>query len=74
VQIIAEHGSSSRRYIGFIIDLKVDKRTSGLESRGEWRRLHFYDDRVRVVAECVRGSAPNETFLATRIAPAPARR
>ena len=70
VQIIAdEERDAAQRYAGFIMDFKVDERTSGLDSRGEWRRLHFYDDRVLIVASCVGGGAPNETFLATSISP-----
>ncbi|MDQ3865842.1 MAG: hypothetical protein M3304_03300, partial [Actinomycetota bacterium] len=68
VQIIAEEGrAAASRYEGFIMDFKVDDRTSGVDSRREWRRLHFFDDRVSVVANCVLGRAANETFLAARI-------
>lgn len=68
IQLDADEGvGAARRYVGFTMDFKVDEQTAGLDSRREWRRLEYHDDRVRVVAACVEGDQPNETFLAQTI-------
>jgi hypothetical protein len=69
IQLTANGGNAeAESYVGFVMDFKVNGRTTGLNEPKEWRRLRFHGDRVRVRAECVPGGSANETFLATNIA------